>query len=331
MVGTKEKLLGLLEENRGAFFSGEELGEKLSLSRTAVWKAVNALRGEGYEIKAVPNKGYSLSVDTDILSAQGIQKYLESACAGLQLSVLPTAPSTNTLAREAASHGALEGYTVVANNQTGGRGRAGRSFFSPANTGIYLSILLRPEHWVAEQAIKLTTMAAVAACEAMDELAMEKAWIKWVNDIYMRGKKVSGILTEASFGLENGFLEYAVLGIGINAYPPEGGFPGELEGIAGAVFPESQRDGKNRLCAGFLNHFMAYYLGGGQAGYVEKYRERSLVVGRDVLVISPSCQRKAVALDVDKDCRLLVQYEDGKTERLSSGEISVKLPAGVPL
>ncbi|MGN0135531.1 biotin--[acetyl-CoA-carboxylase] ligase [Anaerotignum sp.] len=323
-MGTKEKLLSLFEEQKGTYFSGEEIAEKLSVSRTAVWKAVKNLRSEGYEIDAVPNKGYCLSVHTDILSAQGIQKYLNPTCGALELHVLPEVGSTNTLLREKANAGAAEGCTVIANAQTEGRGRMGRSFYSPTDTGIYMSLLLRPAAFTPVQAMGLTTMAAVAACEAIEEVSGKQAQIKWVNDIYMDGKKVSGILTEAALGLENGSLEYVVLGIGINVYPPKEGFPQEISQIAGAIFPERQNDGKNHLAAAFLNHFMEYYEGKKSADYVEKYRERSMVVGKEIYVRSPDGEKKAMALDVDQACYLLVRYEDGSIERLSSGEISIR-------
>jgi len=236
------------------FLSGEEIAEKLSLSRTAVWKAVNSLRKDGYRIDAVQNKGYCLAIDTDILSAEGILKYLEPVCSNLELTVLPVTDSTNNLLREMAAAGAPEGRCVIANSQTMGKGRLGRVFYSPADTGVYLSLLLRPGQCSAEQASKLTTMAAVAACEAIEDVSDEKASIKWVNDIYMNDRKVSGILTEASFDLESGYLEYAALGIGINIYPPKTGFPEEIKDIAGAVFRAPRNDGKNRVAAAFLNH-----------------------------------------------------------------------------
>lgn len=323
-MGTKEKLLSLFEMHKGTFFSGEEIAEKLSVSRTAVWKAVNSLRKEGYQIDAVQNKGYSLSENTDILSEQGIRKYLQPVCDVLELHVLSEAGSTNALLREKAEEGAPEGCTVIANAQTKGRGRLGRSFYSPADTGIYLSLLLRPVGATPGQAIKVTTMAAVAACEAIEEVSGKEAQIKWVNDIFMDGKKVSGILTEASFGLENDRLEYVVMGIGINAYPPREGFPEEIEQIAGAVLPARKSDGKNRIAAGFLNYFMHYYTAKETAEYVDKYRSRSLAVGKDIYVVSPTGREKAHALDVDEECRLIVQYPDGRTEQLSSGEISIR-------
>lgn len=324
-MNTKEKLLLLFEENKGICFSGEELAEKLNVSRTAVWKAINSLRSDGYKFTAVSGKGYSLSVDTDILSEQGIRKYLKPVCRGIKPEVLHEVESTNTLLRKKAEAGAPEGYAIIANSQTNGRGRMGRSFYSPSDTGIYLSLLLRPVDMPFNRAVRITTMAAVAACEAIEEVAAKPASIKWVNDIFMNGRKVSGILTEAALGMENGSLDYVVLGIGINAYPPENGFPEDIENIAGAVFEKRHNDGKNHLAAEFLNRFMGFYTSGDYSQYAQKYRDRSMVLGKEINVLTSKGPQKAVALDVDEECCLIVQYEDGRTDRLSSGEISIRM------
>ncbi|MDE6015744.1 MAG: biotin--[acetyl-CoA-carboxylase] ligase [Acetatifactor sp.] len=349
-MSTREKLLELLEGNRGIYFSGEEIAGRLCISRAAVWKAVKTLQGAGYAIDAVTNKGYCLARETDILSVQGVAKYLDISdrdISGLNrsdrngfdlnISVVPTAVSTNAIVRESADCGTPEGYVVLANEQTAGRGRLGRSFFSPQGTGIYMSLLLRPENCSSKQAVRITTMAAVAVCEAIEAVSGERAQIKWVNDIYVRDRKVCGILTEGSFGLESGLLEYAVLGIGINVYQPDGGFPEELKGIAGAVFDSRQDDVKNRMAAEFLNRFLVYYgsdnyywtaqhgTGVGAADYVEEYRRRSLVIGKQIVVLSANEAKDAVAIGVDDECRLLVRYADGVEACLSSGEISIRL------
>lgn len=323
---TKEKLLTFFEQHRGFYFSGEELAGQLSVSRTAVWKAVNRLREEGYQIDAVQNRGYCLAPDTDILSVQGIRKYLDPSCFFPDLQILSLVDSTNSRLREAAAAGAPEGTAILAACQSAGRGRSGRHFYSPDHTGVYMSLLLRPEHASPGEAVRFTTMAAVAACEAIEEISGQTAGIKWVNDIYMDGRKVSGILTEASLEVESGLLDYAVLGIGFNLYPPENGFPEELSSVAGAILPASGSDGKNRLAAGFLNHFMARYHSRKSSDYAADYRRRSLVIGQDILVLTAEGSQKARALDVDEDCRLLVRFENGKTEYLASGEIRVRIP-----
>ena len=323
-MGTKEKLLALFEADKGKFFSGEELAARLAVSRTAVWKAVNSLRKEGYEIQAVRNKGYSLSVSTDILSIQGVEKYLNPEHSYIELEILPDIGSTNDYLREKAAQGKGEGYAVVAGAQTRGKGRTGRSFYSPADTGIYLSLLLRPKDCGPAQAVKFTTMAAVAACEAIEKVSHRSPQIKWVNDIYIDGKKVSGILTEASVSLENGSLEYVLLGIGINVYPPEKGFPQELRETAGSVFQERKSDGKNQLTAGFLNRLMDIYTKEEIGEYAEEYRKRSMVLGKRIQILTPEGEKGARALEIDKDCRLLVEYEDGNRELLRAGEIRIR-------
>lgn len=319
---TKELLLELLETRKGTFFSGEEIAQKLCVSRAAVWKAVKNLQNEGYEIKAVTKKGYCLGTDTDILSVQGIRKYLEDNGQDLDILVLPTAESTNSLVREKAAQGGCEGLVIVSNEQTGGRGRYGRTFFSPDKTGIYLSILLKPT-LPSAQALCITTMAAVAMCEAIEEVSPETPQIKWVNDIFVSGRKVCGILTEAALDLESGMLAYAVLGVGVNVYPPQDGFPEEIRHTAGSVFSSAQTDAKNRLAAAFLNRFLSYYRTPGFGGYLEKYRVRNLVMGKKATVFQNGTTRQVDICGIDDGCRLIVRDKDGQIDHLSYGEIQI--------
>ncbi len=324
-MAIKDNVLNLFEANRGTYYSGEEIAQNLGVSRAAVWKAVNTLRNEGYSIHAVNNKGYCLSLNTDILSPQGICKYLDRNRQKPDIHVLQTTESTNAIVREKANLGYPDGYTVISNQQTAGRGRCGRSFFSPSETGAYLSMLLRPKNCTASSAVRITTMAAVAMCEAIEAVSSEKPQIKWVNDIFIHGKKVCGILTEGSFSLESGLLEYAVLGVGINIYRPAGGFPAPLEDIAGSIFDSQKDDMKNRLVAAFINHFMHYYNSPHPSAYTQKYRQYSLVIGKEISVFSPSGERKAFAEDIDDECRLKVRYSGGETAYLSHGEIKIQL------
>lgn len=321
---TKENLLAFFETHRGEYFSGEAIAQQLGVSRTAVWKAVKSLQAEGYSIDAVTNKGYCLAEETDILSAQGIKKYLTHPEI-FDITILPVTESTNLDVREKANAGAPEGTFVVSNEQTKGRGRRQRSFYSPAKTGLYMSLLLRPKENLMQQTTNITTMAAVAMCEAMEKVSGKHAVIKWVNDIFLDGKKLCGILTEASFNMENARVEYAVLGIGTNVYEPEGGFPAELKDVATALFASPQKDAKNRLAAEFLRHFMPYYQDAAGSDYVDAYRKRCFVLGKEIMVLRGTQKREATALDVDEHCHLLVRYNDGEEEVLSSGEISIRL------
>ena len=319
----KDEILALLEQNRSEFVSGEDLAAKLDVSRAAVWKAVKALQEEGYSITAVPNRGYRLEEDADILSAQGISKYLHGPGAGLRICVKKSVSSTNTLLKQEAATGEPEGKVLVAEHQSQGKGRQGTNFFSPENAGIYMSLLLRPKTNAAVATL-LTTAAAVAVAEAIETVAGREAQIKWVNDIFLEEKKVCGILTEAAFAMENGGLDYAVLGIGVNAYEPTWGFPPELRDIATVVFPHRSSDLRNRLAAEILNVFMGYYEQLENRAFVTEYRRRCFVLGRPILVVKGEETFPATALDLDENCRLQVRYDDGKEEFLQAGEIHVR-------
>ena len=327
---TKEKLLALLEDSKGTFFSGEEIARTLQVSRAAVWKAVNALREDGYTVDAATNKGYRLSPDSDILSPQGIRRFLKPEYRDLDLTVLPTAPSTNALVREKANQGRPEGCVIIACEQTDGRGRYGRQFFSPVDSGVYLSLLLRPTAYSPQQATCLTAAAAAAMCQAIEAVTGQQPGIKWVNDIFLHGKKVCGILTEAAVGLETGTLNYMVLGAGVNLYPPAEGFPEEIQPIAGSVLERSCPEAKNRLVGEFLNRFWDFYAHPECRTYLEDYRARSLAIGRNVTVLSAGKAVSAYAYGIDDDFRLLVRYENGDTEALSYGEIRIQLDESAP-
>lgn len=320
-MDTKEQLLAYLEAHRGEYLSGEALAQQLNISRTAVWKGINALKEDGYGIQAVRNRGYCLDTERDRLSLPGLLARLEE-CSCCQPEILDSVTSTNALVRERAAAGAPEGLVILANSQASGRGRLGRAFYSPPDTGLYLSLLLHPQETTPVQAARITTMAALAACQAIETVTGKQPQIKWVNDIFIDGKKVCGILTEGSFNLETGRLDDVVLGIGFNVYPPAGGFPAEIAGIAGSVLQEQHSGTKNKLAAAFLNYFFQIYREG--ADYAPAYRARSMVIGKPIVVFSPTGSRNAVALDIDRDCRLIVRYEDGSVASLSSAEVSIR-------
>ena len=320
----QDHLRQLLETNKSTFLSGEEIARRLGVSRNAVWKAIKALQADGYPIQAVPNRGYCLAASSDVLSESGIRQYLTGEAQELSLHVFDSVDSTNLVLRQLANQGAPEGTVVISAEQTGGRGRKGRSFYSPVGTGVYVSLLLKPKI-APDDATLITTTAAVAVSEAVEALSGRTAEIKWVNDVFMDGKKICGILTEGSFDMESGQFEYAILGTGINVYTPAGGFPEEIQSVAGSVLPQSAPDGKNRMIAEYLNRFLPLYRSLGSSLTNAEYRRRSFVLGKMVNVIASDRVTPARALDVDERCRLVVEYEDGRREALSSGEISVKL------
>ena len=238
-MSVTDSVLGFLEENKGKYISGGEIASILGVSRNAVWKAVKGLQEKGYNIGAVTNKGYILSSDSNIVSGKSIEKFIEDK--NIRVEYFYSVTSTNTVMKEKAEHGAPEGLVVVSSEQTAGRGRRGKQFISKGGTGIYFSILLRPE-LNPRDALLITTCAAAAVSEAIEKNSDIKTKIKWVNDIYSGDKKICGILTEAAFDMEGGGLNYAVLGIGINIYFPENSLPDEIKNIAGAVFKNEDYD-----------------------------------------------------------------------------------------
>lgn len=322
-MSVKDEVLKQLENNKGKYISGGQLAESLGVSRNSIWKAMKSLEKSGYQINAVPNKGYCLEEKNDILSSFSIKQYLNSP---LAIHVYPTVTSTNTVLKEMAEQGAPEGTVIIAEEQTAGKGRMGKPFFSPSKTGIYISILLRPEI-SAEESLFLTTSAAVATAKAIEDVSEKKAQIKWVNDVFIDNKKVCGILTEGAFNVETNKLDYAIVGIGINICFPEGGFPDEIEKIATAIFDKATDSINKRsiLIAHLLDYFMEYYKEFHTKDYVKEYINRSMLLGKEINIIDGNHNIPAIAVEIDKKCRLKVKLQDGSTRWLSSGEVSIRL------
>ena len=320
-----DRVLRILEIHRGQAVSGEQMASELGLSRAAVWKAVSALKDRGFQIDAGPNRGYTLVSDANCLHPETVYRHLRTG-ENVKLRYCEETGSTNDLAKAAAAEGAAEGLVILADRQSAGKGRLGRSFVSPPGVGVYMSILLRPK-LPAEEAVAITGIAAVAAAQAIRDVSGEYAEIKWVNDIWLRGKKVCGILTEAAMDLESGGLDYAVLGIGVNAFPPPGGFPQELRGIAGTVFDAVLTDDeRSRLAAAVLDRFFPLYRSLPDKGWLSEYRRRSLLTGREVRFAQGGIQRRGLVLGVDDGAHLLVRLPDRSETALSSGEVSLVRP-----
>lgn len=417
-------VLSAFLERAGVPVSGEELAKMLDVSRNAVWKAVNKLKKQGYEVLSKPNAGYVFSAEQKLVIPERAEAVYSAFCAekaaetaavadgsaafcmekasaaaaddvasfgaentgtsskngaqtagnvvsvkienagtsrinGAQTgnaapcnneSTMPqnaAAPcknidamlqnfgtypkisiiavdeidSTNTALKKMAEAGAAEGTIVTARLQTGGKGRLGRTFLSPKGSGLYFSLLLRPD--LPFSACRtLTTTAAVAVSRAVERLVPgAKCRIKWVNDVFLHGKKVCGILTEAAIGAETGKLDYAVLGIGINVTVPEGGFPEDLRSVAGAI----SEDGVDfsTLLGAVVAEFFTFY-GKNGAACLAEYRARQMLTGMPVIVFGNGDPYPAVVLGVSDDFGLLVEREDGTKEELSSGEVSVR-------
>lgn len=231
--------------------------------------------------------------------------------------------STNDYLKNLVNHGERENTLVIADRQSKGKGRLGRKFFSP-DGGLYFSLLLRP-NFSPEKALLITTAAAVVVSEALSRLSGKSAGIKWVNDIFIDNKKVCGILTEASTDFKKGTLEYAVLGIGINLYSPKDGFPDDIKDIAGVVFDkEPDCFTRAKIVSEIINAFFEIYDNFEKSDFLKRYKEKLFILGKKIDVIKNNTKRCATALDIDEKAGLVVEYENGDRETLSSGEVSIR-------
>lgn len=323
-MSLKSKILQKLLTDATHIFSATELSEN-TVSRNAVWKAVRALQEEGYPIQNIAGKGYTLGKGVDFPNGAEIERLTAGK---YRPDVVWETESTNTLLRRSAEDGAPNGTVIIACRQNGGRGRMGRSFFSEAG-GLYLSLLLRPQT-SAKRGGDITGLAAVAVAEAIEAVTGKRAYIKWVNDIFCGGKKVCGILTDAAVSLEGGLLNYAVVGIGLNVYGPKGGFPQEIRGIAGALYPHGDTKAGliNRLAAEVLCRFDSLYQKPDEA--LDGYKRRCFLIGQQVTAVRGNEEQPVRVLDVAEDYSLLVEDQKGEKKLLNSGEVRVR-PEEVPV
>ena len=320
---TKERVLRLLENEKGHYVSGVKIAQETCLTKGAIWKAVSSLREEGYVIEGLTKKGYSLIPNENTMSESNIKKYMHMYANEISIRAFEKTESTNTLAREFAERGHGQFTAIVAEEQTKGRGRLGRSFYSPAGSGIYMSLILRPTLSPAK-ALYITTAAAAAAAEAIESVCGVKTEIKWVNDVLCNGKKVCGILTEGSFD-PNGRLSYAILGIGVNVFPPKEGFPTEISGVASHLIDEPLYELRSRLAAEILERFIFYYSSIESKPFMKSYKKRLCWIGDRVDVISGDTRIPATVTGLSDNLELEVVFDDGKRKLLSSGEVSVRL------
>ena len=249
---------------------------------------------------------------------------LSGPAKGCAIDVRDSVTSTNTVLKAIAEQGGAEGMILIAQQQTQGKGRLGRTFLSPKGTGLYISILLRPK-FSAEESLCITTAAAVAVAEAIDEATGQHAMIKWVNDVYLRGRKVCGILTEASVDFENSGLNYAIVGIGVNIQEPPGGFAPEIRDVAGALYQGEVPSGmRTKLAAEIVNRFFGLYTNLTQRPFMKSYRERSLLTGLEVTFAQGESIQEGLVLGVDDEARLRVRLKSGEERLFSAGEVNIK-------
>lgn len=321
----RRELFRLLTGEREQFHSGQELCERFGISRTAVWKEVNRLREQGYAIESVTNRGYRLKDFPDLLTGELLALNLPQR--RKPIFCFDEVDSTNTRLLQMALAGAANGTVVLADRQTRGSGRLGRSFASPGGSGIYLSYLLRPE-CDTDRLSLLTSYAGLAVCEVLEGYGLTPA-IKWPNDIIIDRRKVCGILTKLTGDAETATINGAVIGIGVNVTQRREDFPEELQDKAisvreaGAIIPRAELAAKiiERLDRFFFEEKMLSRPAG---PVIERLRQRSCTVGSRVMVITPTESREADAIDISPDAGLVIRYDDGTVATVSSGEVSVR-------
>lgn len=324
----KDQVLQALERSRGARMSGAQLARELGVSRAAVWKAIESLRADGLHIDSTQGGGYCLAAADDSLTAAGVSALLRTDRLGRDLVVLPETDSTNSAIKRDYAATRHEGFTLIAERQTAGRGRLGRTFHSDSGTGLYLSVLLRPKIPL-EQLNFVTLAAAVAVCRSIEALCGLAPGIKWVNDVLHEGRKLCGILTEASIEGETGCIDYAIVGIGVNLRLDRSALPEDVRIIAGAL-ADFTADVPRRavLAARLLGELEAVYdslCAGDTAGLLQAYRSRLCYLDKPIRVLAPGGAYEAVCRGVNDAGNLLVERADGTLDTLQSGEISTRL------
>ncbi len=315
---TKEFIIKELVKERGKYISGEILAKNLNISRAGISKAIKELKIEGYLIKAVPNKGYSLNFENNILSSEIILQHLKKT---QDIYMYKTIDSTNKMAKLLNNEQTKHGTIIIANEQTEGRGRLGRSFYSPADTGLYMTVILKP-NLTLENSLMLTIAAAVAVANTIKKFIEKKVEIKWVNDIYVEGKKVAGILTEAVSDFESGNIESIILGIGINLSTVT--FPEDIKDIAGSLLAKDITIDKNIFVSTLINEIMDIIDNFNKVSIIENYRKYLNIIGKEITVLSIKGNRDALAMDIDEKGQLIIKNKDESIEILNYGEISIR-------
>lgn len=319
----KAEILALLREKDG-YISGQELCNRFSVSRTAVWKAINQLKESGYEIEAVPNKGYRLVGQQDVLNKNEIESRLHTKWAGRELYYYESTDSTNLQVKRLMEEGAPEGVLVVGGEQKQGRGRRGRSWQSPPGTNIYMTLGLRPE-FQPDLAPMVTLIDALAVAEAVEQTCGLQTRIKWPNDVVIGGKKICGILTEMS--AETGYIHYVVIGTGINVNIKE--FPEEIRETATSLYLEKGETVlRAPIVAKIMEYFESYYEKFIQTMdlslLMEDYNKRLVNKDAAVKVLDPQNEFEGTARGIDEKGQLLVERQDGTVETVYAGEVSVR-------
>ena len=343
---TKELVLEALSEAKKSqtaiSISGEELAKKCQVSRAAIWKAVDSLRKEGFIIQGTTNGGYLLEDNNDVVSPALFYTYIKNNYPkesdlhkdfhNIQVECFKEIDSTNLYAKKLlAASPRLDKRVIIAEHQTAGRGRMGRTFYSPAKTGIYLSVIYSPANPITNPA-KITAFSAVAVCRAIKKLYGIETKIKWINDIFYNDKKICGILTEGFTNFETSLIESAIIGIGINIEENKEAFPEEVKKIAGAIFSASTDTLNTHVTrcelAAEVSVQLFKILEEAPEEVFKEYKELSFLLGKTLTVYpvigDEKSSYKAKAVDIDENASLIVELSDGSKKSLFSGEVSLK-------
>lgn len=319
----KKKILNILRKSKDEYISGERLSEELGITRAGIWKHIKSLKEAGYVIESISNRGYKLISTPDIIDSEEILPLLTTKYIGRNFIHFDEVDSTNVQCRRACSNNPIEGMVVAAEEQTSGRGRLGRSWISPKGTGIWMSIVLKPN--ISPMVAPRTTLIGAAAVyTALKEMGISVG-IKWPNDIVINGKKICGILTEMNAEIER--VNYVIMGIGINVNMES--FPDELKEKATSLKNELGNEvDRKKLVANILNNFEVFYEEFKNTGdisrVIEICKEGSLLINKEVRVINGNNEVICTVIDIDDEGELIVKHKDGTIKRVISGEVSVR-------
>ncbi|MFE1244143.1 biotin--[acetyl-CoA-carboxylase] ligase [Fictibacillus sp. NPDC058756] len=318
----REALLHMLAENEGEFVSGQQISENLNCSRTAIWKHISELRKSGYSIEAVQKRGYRLLTSPDLVTAEEVSLYTGEGTFGKKVTYKKSVKSTQEIAHSLAREGAVEGSIVIADEQTGGRGRLGRAWQSPSGTGIWMSLILRPEIPL-QKAPQLTLLIAVAASRAIEKVTGLEAAIKWPNDLLIKGKKVAGILTELQAEADS--IHSVIVGIGMNVNQEKKHFSEEISEIATSLAIESGKTYKRAELAGAvlqeIENLYRSYLDKGFAVIKLLWEARAYSLGKRITARSVTGSITGYAKGITDEGVLLLEDDNGEIHSIYSADI----------
>ena len=319
----KDKIINLLRTTGTGFLSGEQLAKKCGISRTMVWKHIKSLEQDGFNIEAVPSQGYRIMTEPDILRKGDLLQGLKTRTIGREVHLLPSTDSTNTHAMEIASHGSPEGTVVVAETQTAGKGRLGRTWVSPRGN-LYISVILRPNIPLHKAPI-ITLMGAVSVAHALRTICNVQAVIKWPNDIIVSGKKISGLLTEMR--AEQDRVKYIVLGIGINVNIGRSALPAEIRVSATTLAEETgQRINRTLLLRQLFMELERWYriFLSDAGGILREWEALNMTIGNRVLVQGTGESFGGEAIGIDNEGRLIIKLDDGCFRPIAAGDVTLQ-------